>query len=62
MAQYGDSVFLRGDNVLSAALERGALDARVLYPDVPVPSLRGEARKFYEDPRVIEYDTSEMTL
>ena len=62
MAQYWDSGHLRGDNVLSAALSRGALDARVLYPDVPLPDLREEAKKFYANPPIPDYDISQMAL
>ena len=58
LAQYQDSVFIRGDNVLAGALSRGALDARTLYPDVPTPVIREEAKKFYDNPVVLDYDLS----
>lgn len=62
LAQYENSLFLRGDNVLSGALSRGALDARALYPDIPMPVLREEAEKFYASgPVVLDYDFSAFT-
>ena len=62
ISQYQNSIYLRGDNVLSAALSRGALDARELYPEVPFPILREEAKKFYSNPPVPDYDISDMSL
>lgn len=53
-------VFLRGDNVLSAALSRGALDVRMLYPDVPSFNLREEAERFYANPPVPDYDFADI--
>ncbi|KIY64435.1 NAD(P)-binding protein [Cylindrobasidium torrendii FP15055 ss-10] len=48
--QYFTSLFIRGDNVLSGAKARGALDARALYPDVPYPDLEAEAKDIYNNP------------
>ena len=62
MAEYLDSLFLRGDNVLSAALAKGALDARKLYPDIPAPTLRDEAKKFYANPFIPDYDLPALVL
>lgn len=53
-SQYMHSLYLRGDNVLSAALASGSLDARELYPDVPYPDFQAEAKKFYASPPVLD--------
>ena len=58
--QYENSLFLRGDNTLAAALSRGALDARALYPDVPTFNLREEAEKFYVNPPIPDYDFADI--
>ncbi|KIY66810.1 NAD(P)-binding protein [Cylindrobasidium torrendii FP15055 ss-10] len=53
-SQYMNSLYLRGDNVLSKALASGSLDARALYPEVPYPDMEAEAKKFYADPPVLD--------
>ncbi|KIY63603.1 NAD(P)-binding protein [Cylindrobasidium torrendii FP15055 ss-10] len=61
-SQYQNSLYLRGDNVLSGALARGALDARALYPEIPNQNMEEEAKKYYENPQALEYDLSGLNL
>ena len=56
MAQYENSVFLRGDNTIANAVSRGTLIARELYDDVPIPDIEEEAKKYYANPIIPEYE------
>jgi hypothetical protein len=49
MAQYVESVFIRGDNTLENAKRLGAIDARELYPSFKPNVTEEYARKFYEN-------------
>ncbi|KIY66232.1 NAD(P)-binding protein [Cylindrobasidium torrendii FP15055 ss-10] len=55
-AEYRNSLYIRGDNVLSKAFAQGVLDARALYPDAPVIDRTAEAKEFYAHPHIAEYD------
>jgi hypothetical protein len=49
-AEYNYSIYIRGDNNPANALAHGALDARALYPNLRVRSLREYAEEFYANP------------
>lgn len=55
-AQYVRSLYIRGDNTLEKAVAKGALDARELYPDVPVVTIEEAAKEFYATLPTLEYD------
>ncbi|KAF9052314.1 NAD-P-binding protein [Hymenopellis radicata] len=59
---YYNTLYIRGDNTLANAVAAGSLDARKLYPDVPVVSLEQGAKEFYANPPIPEYDLSAMSL
>ncbi|KAJ7588063.1 NAD(P)-binding protein [Mycena floridula] len=50
--QYHNSLHLRGDNTVEKAVNLGAIDARVLYPDYEALPVEELARAFYEKPLV----------
>jgi hypothetical protein len=50
MVEYDRSLYFRGDNTLAHAKELGALDARDLYPEVQVKTLRSYAEEYYNNP------------
>ena len=54
------SLYIYGDNTLEKALSRGALNARELYPDVPVVTIEEGAKDFYAKPPILEYDLEAM--
>jgi hypothetical protein len=43
-------MYIRGDDTIAKAKELGALDARELYPDLQIESLRNYAQAFYANP------------
>ncbi|KAF9262028.1 NAD(P)-binding protein [Marasmius fiardii PR-910] len=45
--EYMRNVFIRGENTVKNAVEAGALDARVLYPDYVPPVAEEFAKQFY---------------
>ncbi len=62
ISEYRNSLYVRGDNTLANAVAGGSLDARKLYPDVPVASVEQAAKEFYANPTVPEYDLSTVSL
>ncbi len=62
VSQYYHSIYIRGDNTLANAVAGGSLDARKLYPDVPVASVEEAAKEFYANPPILEYDLSTVSL
>ncbi|KAF8901814.1 hypothetical protein CPB85DRAFT_1377277 [Mucidula mucida] len=58
IAQYANSLFLRGDNTLANAVADGVLVARDLYPDAPVFTIEEASKEFYANPPVIEVRSS----
>ncbi|KAF9023035.1 NAD(P)-binding protein [Hymenopellis radicata] len=47
VSEYFHSLYIRGDNTLAKAVAGGSLDARKLYPDVPVVTVEQAAKEFY---------------
>ncbi|KAF8920539.1 NAD-P-binding protein [Mucidula mucida] len=62
VSEYWNSLYIRGDNTLANAVAGGSLDARKLYPDVPVASVEQAAKEFYANPPIPEYDLSTVSL
>ncbi|KAF8920525.1 hypothetical protein CPB85DRAFT_1556573 [Mucidula mucida] len=62
ISQYYNSLYIRGDNTLANAVAGGSLDARKLYPDVPVASVEQAAKEFYAKPPILEVDLSTVSL
>ncbi|KAF8920527.1 NAD-P-binding protein [Mucidula mucida] len=62
VSQYYHSLYIRGDNTLANAVAGGSLDARKLYPDVPIASVEEAAKEFYANPPIPEYDLSTVSL
>ncbi|KAF8910287.1 hypothetical protein CPB85DRAFT_1435379 [Mucidula mucida] len=58
VSEYFNSIYIRGDNTLTNAVADGSLDARKLYPDVPVASVEQTAKEFYANPPIPDYDLS----
>ncbi|KIY67175.1 NAD-P-binding protein [Cylindrobasidium torrendii FP15055 ss-10] len=52
IAEYQNSLYVRGDNTLAKSKADGLLVARELYQGVPVPSFEEEGRTFYAKPFV----------
>jgi hypothetical protein len=49
IAQYANTIFVRGDNVASKAKELGELVFNELYPDFKLTSLRESAERYYRE-------------
>ena len=49
-AEYVTSIHFLGENTLENAKRLGYIDARELYPDIPVQSLEEYAKEFYSLP------------
>ncbi|KAF9020775.1 NAD-P-binding protein [Hymenopellis radicata] len=62
VSEYFHSLYIRGDNTLANAVAAGSLDARKLYPDVPVVTVEQAAKEFYANPPIPEVDLSTMAL
>ncbi len=62
ISQYYNSLYIRGDNTLANAVAGGSLDARKLYPDVPVALVEQAAKEFYAKPPILEVDLSTVSL